>query len=242
MVFTIYIFLFRNIPNKKKTFERDILVTLFAIVIAVVFQLYNISNEPILDFRSWKVGNKMMPQQRGEVKTYLVYKNKSTGETQEFLSENLMDYYKDTAWAAQWEFVDSKIIDPNEIYADGFSMMGTDDIDYAKDIIGSADSLLIATIHHLNDVTPKGIARLQKVNKYAQDKGIYMVYLISMSSTVEEVEAFLTENQLDNAEYYYADEKAIETMLRSNPGFILLKDSEVLGKWHHSNTDELIQE
>ena len=242
MVFTIYIFLFRNMPNRKKTFERDILVTLFAIAIAVVFQLYNISNEPILDFRSWKVGNRMMPEQRGEVKTYLVYKNKSTGETQEFLSENLMDYYKDTAWAAQWEFVDSKIIDPNEIYADGFSMMGTDDIDYAKDIIGMTDSLLIATIHHLDDVTPKGISSLQKVNKYAQDKGIYMVYLVSISSSIEEVEAFLIENQLDNAEYYYADEKAIETMLRSNPGFILLKDSEVLGKWHHSNTDELIQE
>ena len=31
-------------------------------------------------------------------------------------------------------------------------------------------------------------------------------------------------------------------MLRSNPGFILLKDSEVLGKWHHSNSDDLIEE
>lgn len=242
MVFTIYIFLCRNKPSRRKTFERDILVTLSAIVIAVVFQLYNISNEPILDFRSWKVGNRMMPEQRGEVKTYLVYKNKTTGQTQEFPSENLMEYYKDTAWATQWEFVDSKIIDPNEIYADGFSMMGTDDIDYAKDIIGSADSLLIATIHHLNDVTPKGIASLQKVNKYAQDKGIYMVYLVSISSSAEEVEAFLAENQLDNAEYYYADEKAIETMLRSNPGFILLKDSEVLAKWHHSNSNDFIEE
>ena len=242
MVFTIYIFLCRNMPSRRKTFERDILVTLSAIVIAVVFQLYNISNEPILDFRSWKVGNRMMPEQRGEVKTYLVYKNKTTGQTQEFPSENLMEYYKDTTWATQWEFVDSKIIDPNEIYADGFSMMGTDDIDYAKDIIGSADSLLIATIHHLNDVTPKGIASLQKVNKYAQDKGIYMVYLVSISSPAEEVEAFLAENQLDNAEYYYADEKAIETMLRSNPGFILLKDSEVLAKWHHSNSDDFIEE
>ena len=242
MVFTVYIFLFRNTPNKKKTFERDILVTLSAIVIAVGFQLYNISNEPVLDFRSWKVGNKMMPEQRGEVKTYLVYKNKTTGETQEFLSENLMDYYKDTSWVAQWEFVDSKIIDPNEIYADGFSMMGTDDIDYAKDIIGSPDSLFIATIHHLKDVTSKGIASLQKVNKYVQDKGVYMVYLVSVSSSPDEVEAFLIKNNLDNAEYYYADEKAIETMLRSNPGFILLKDSEVLGKWHHSNSDDLINE
>ena len=208
MVFTVYIFLFRNTPNKKKTFERDILVTLSAIVIAVGFQLYNISNEPVLDFRSWTVGNKMMPEQRGEVKTYLVYKNKTTGETQEFLSENLMDYYKDTSWVAQWEFVDSKIIDPNEIYADGFSMMGTDDIDYAKDIIGSPDSLFIATIHHLKDVTSKGIASLQKVNKYVQDKGVYMVYLVSVSSSPDEVEAFLIKNNLDNAEYYYADEKA----------------------------------
>ena len=241
MIFTIVIFLCRSIPNKKKTFERDILVSLFSIAIIVSFQLYNISNEPLLDFRSWKIGNRMMPEQKGELVTYLIYKNKNTNATEEFTSDKLMDYYKDSAWVAEWEFVDSRIEDPNEIYADGFSMMDATGVDYAKEIIGSPDYVLIATIHHLDDITNNSIKKLQRVYKYSQEHNIYMTLLVSVSSTEKEINNFLFSNDMDGLEFYYADEKAIETMLRSNPGFILLKNSIVINKWHHRNVGDLIE-
>ena len=240
MVFTIIVFCCRSKFSKKRTFERDILVAFFSIGVAISFQLYNIANEPILDFRSWKIGNRMMPEEKGEVVTYLKYKNKTSGEIDEFTSDKLMDYYKDTAWVSNWEFVDSRIEDPNEIYADGFSMMDPTGEDYAKDIIGSPDYVLIATIHHLNDIDDKGIGRMKRVYRYAQERGLYMVLLVSVSSSQTEVVDFLLENKMDNIDFYYADEKAIETMLRSNPGFILLRNSVVVNKWHHSNVGDLI--
>lgn len=240
MVFTIIVFCCRSKFSKKRTFERDILVAFFSIGVAISFQLYNIANEPILDFRSWKIGNRMMPEEKGEVVTYLKYKNKTSGEIDEFTSDKLMDYYKDTAWVSNWEFVDSRIEDPNEIYADGFSMMDPTGEDYAKDIIGSPDYVLIATIHHLNDIDDKGIRRMKQVYRYAQERGLYMVLLVSVSSSQTEVVDFLLENKMDNIEFYYADEKAIETMLRSNPGFILLRNSVVVNKWHYSNVGDLI--
>lgn len=240
MVFTIIVFCCRSKFSKKRTFERDILVAFFSIGVAISFQLYNIANEPILDFRSWKIGNRMMPEEKGEVVTYLKYKNKTSGEIDEFTSDKLMDYYKDTTWVSNWEFVDSRIEDPNEIYADGFSMMDPTGEDYAKDIIGSPDYVLIATIHHLNDIDDKGIRRMKQVYRYAQERGLYMVLLVSVSSSQTEVVDFLLENKMDNIDFYYADEKAIETMLRSNPGFILLRNSVVVNKWHHSNVGDLI--
>lgn len=240
MVFTIVIFYCRSMFTKKRTFERGIFVTFLSIGIAISFQIYNIANEPILDFRSWKIGNRMMPEEKGEVVTYLTYKNKATGKIDEFVSSKLMDYYKDTAWVNNWEFVDSRIEDPNEIYADGFSMMDVTGEDFSKDIIGSPDYVLITTIHHLEDVDDKGLRSMQRVSRYAQEHGLYMVLLVSVSSPQAEVVDFLLENKMDNIEFYYADEKAIETMLRSNPGFILLKNSVVVNKWHHSNVAELI--
>lgn len=240
MVFTIVIFYCRSMFTKKRTFERGIFVTFLSIGIAISFQIYNIANEPILDFRSWKIGNRMMPEEKGEVVTYLTYKNKATGEIDEFVSSKLMDYYKDTVWVNNWEFVDSRIEDPNEIYADGFSMMDVTGEDFSKDIIGSPDYVLITTIHHLEDVDDKGLRSMQRVSRYAQEHGLYMVLLVSVSSPQAEVVDFLLENKMDNIEFYYADEKAIETMLRSNPGFILLKNSVVVNKWHHSNVAELI--
>lgn len=240
MVFTIVIFYCRSMFTKKRTFERGIFVTFLSIGIAISFQIYNIANEPILDFRSWKIGNRMMPEEKGEVVTYLTYKNKATGKIDEFVSSKLMDYYKDTVWVNNWEFVDSRIEDPNEIYADGFSMMDVTGEDFSKDIIGSPDYVLITTIHHLEDVDDKGLRSMQRVSRYAQEHGLYMVLLVSVSSPQAEVVDFLLENKMDNIEFYYADEKAIETMLRSNPGFILLKNSVVVNKWHHSNVAELI--
>jgi hypothetical protein len=120
--------------------------------------------------------------------------------------------------------------DPHEIKADGFSMLDMDMNDHAQEFIGSPDHVLIATIHHLDKITEQGITALQGTLTYAQENGIQMVLLTS--ALPEEVENFLYANNLDDLEFYFADVTAIETMLRSNPGFILLKEGKVLGKWH----------
>jgi len=87
---TIWIVLTCNLRRKKRT-ERDTLVATFAIVLMVIFGLFNINNEPCIDFRPWKVGNQMVDMDENlKVKSYLTYRNKTTGETQEFLSEDLM--------------------------------------------------------------------------------------------------------------------------------------------------------
>ena len=56
---TVWIFLTRNLRYKKR-FERDVLVTAFSILLMVIFGLFNINNEPCIDFRPWKVGNQMV--------------------------------------------------------------------------------------------------------------------------------------------------------------------------------------
>lgn len=227
---TVWIVLTRNLRRRKR-FERDILVTVFSIVLMVIFGLYNINNEPCLDFRAWKVGNQMIDNDASlEVKSYVTYRNIQTGETEEILSEDLVKKMQDPAWESQWEWVSSRVEDPHEIKADGFSMLDLDMNDHAPELIGSADYLMIATIHHLDKVDDEGIRALKSVSAYAEEMGIQMVLLTS--SLPEEVEAFLYTNKLDNLEFYFADVTAIETMLRSNPGFILLKDGKVMNKWH----------
>ncbi|MBR4803869.1 MAG: hypothetical protein IK032_04455, partial [Bacteroidales bacterium] len=64
-------------------------------------------------------------------------------------------------------------------------------------------------------------------------------YIFLTASLPEETEKFLADNQLDDMVYFFADDKAIETMLRSNPGYILLKDAIVKGKWHYRNYNKI---
>lgn len=241
MVPTVIIFLCRRWHCHRR-FERDSLIMIFAIVAMVIFGLYNIGNEPCLDFRAWKVGNQMIPFSDGnnEVKSYVTYKNKNTGETIEFESSKLMEYLADSAWAATWEWQDSRVEDPFEIQADGFSMLGLDNEDNAKEIIGSTDPVLIATIHHIDKVDDRGADALKAVHKFAIENKLNIVLLTC--ALPEETEAFLARNGLEEMMYYFADATAIETMVRSNPGFILLKDAKVMGKWHYRNADKLIND
>lgn len=234
---TVWIFFTRNLRRKQR-FERDVLITLFAMVAMVLFGLYNINNEPCIDFRSWKVGNQMIDlDENAEVKSYVTYVNKETGERDEFLSEELVKRMEDPAWEAQWEWESSRVEDPHEIKADGFSMLDMDMNDHAKELIGSEDYLLIATIHHLDKVNEDGLEGLEDAAEWAQEHGVQMVLLTS--ALAEEVQSFLYAYQMDDIDFYFADATAIETMARSNPGFLLLKRGKVLGKWHYRNVDDL---
>lgn len=236
-IFTVWIFLTMNLRRKKRT-EHDVLVLVFSIVIMVIFALFNINNEPCIDFRAWKMGNQMIDNDPNlEVKSYVTYRNTTTGETEEFLSSELVNKMSDPAWEANWEWESSRVEDPHEIKADGFSMLDMDMNDHAQELIGSTDYLLIMTVHHLEDVDDKGVRAMRRTLEFAEENGIQVVLLTS--ALPEDVEAFLYENKLDDMEFYFADATAIETMARSNPGFVLMKEGKVMGKWHHRHVRNL---
>lgn len=225
--------------RRKKRFERDVMVTVFAILMMVIFGLYNINHEPCIDFRAWKVGNQMVEMDENlEVKSYVTYRNTSTGETDEFEASELVAKMADPAWEQQWEWESSRVEDPHQIKADGFSMLDMDQNDHAQELVASEDYLLIATIHHLGQMSEDGVATLRHVAEFAESNNLYMVIL--SSALPEDMEAFLHANKLDSMEFYFADVTAIETMTRSNPGFVLMKEGKVQGKWHYKHVGGLV--
>ena len=234
---TVWIVLTRNVRRKNR-FERDFIIFLSAIVVMMLFCLYNVMHEPCIDFRAWKVGNQMVEKDaNAEVKSYLTYRNTKTGETEEFPSEELMQRAADPNFENEWEWVSSRVEDPTEIKAAGFSMLSIDGEDRAYDFIGSEDYLLIATIHHLNRMEEKGIEALHAAVHVAEENNLQMV--IVSAALPEEMQTFLHEEELDYIEFYFADATAIETMARSNPAFVLMKDGKVMGKWHQRDIDGL---
>ncbi len=228
---TIWIVLTRGLRTKKRT-ERDVLTATFAIVVMVIFGLFNINNEPCIDFRAWKVGNQMVDMDESlQVKSYLTYRNKTTGETQEFLSEELMQKMEDPAWEETWEWESSRVEDPHQIQADGFAMMDLEMNDHAQELIASDDYLMMVTLYDLKKIDERGISALQQMREYCDENNLQMVLLTSVLP--EEIQAFLHDNQLEDLEYYFADGTAIKTVMRSNPGFTLMQGGKVLGKWHY---------
>ncbi len=225
---TVWIFLTRDLRRKRR-FERDGVVFITAIALMLVFEMYNIKHEPVIDFRPWKIGNKMMDTDSTEgMKSYVTYRNTSTGETEEFESALLMEKMQDAQWAEQWEWESSRVVDPREIAAPGFSMMDLEGEDRATDLLPAEDGMLIVTVHHLQDVDKKGVGEVKRALRMAEESGMRIVMLTS--ALPEEVQAWLYENQIDGLDYLFADATAIETMMRGNPGFMYVKDATVVDK------------
>ena len=226
---TVWIVLTRNLRRKRR-FERDGLILLFSIAVMAIFEIYNINHEPVIDFRPWKVGNKMMDTDAAaEVKSYVTYRNTATGETQEMESAALMARYaEEPDFDERWEWVSSRVVDPTEIKAPGFSMLDMEGNDHANELIPADDGLLVVTIHHLDKVNDKGVAAVRRAHSQAEELGIRTVLLTS--ALHEEVTDWLYDNHIEGLDHLFADATAIETMMRGNPGFMYIKDATVMAK------------
>ncbi|MBQ8703479.1 MAG: DoxX family protein [Bacteroidales bacterium] len=225
---TVWIFLTRNLRRKRR-FERDGIVFIMAVALMLIFEMYNIKHEPVIDFRPWKIGNKMMDTDNVEgLKSYVTYRNVETGATEEFESALLMEKMNDPQWAEQWEWESSRVVDPREIAAPGFSMMDLEGEDRATDLLPAEDGMIIVTVHHLQDVDKKGVAEVARALAMAEENGIRIVMLTS--ALPEEVQSWMYGNRIDGLDYLFADATAIETMMRGNPGFMYVKDAVVVDK------------
>ena len=225
---TVWIFLTMNLRRKRR-FERDGLVFIFAVAAMLVFEIYNIKHEPVIDFRPWKIGNQMMDLESNEgVKSYVTYRNTKTGESEEFESAQLMDKLSDSEWAAEWEWESSRVVDPREIMAPGFSMLDLEGEDRAMDLLPAEDGMIIVTVHHIDEMRDKGVVEVRRAVTMAEDNGIQIVMLTA--ALPEEVQAWMADNDINGLDYYFADATAIETMMRGNPGFMYVKNATVVDK------------
>ena len=224
---TVWIVLTRNMRRKRR-FERDGMVFLGAMAAMLVFSIYNIKHEPVIDFRPWKVGNTMITERAAMNHMQLV--NLETGETAsvDYLNgqwDSVPAEYKDFS---KWEIVSSTSDEPFEILAPGFSMMDFEGNDHATELLPAEDGLIIVTVHHLDDIDDQGTRDIATALSLAQENEIQIVMLTA--ALPEEVQAWLYQNSISGLDYLFADATAIETMMRGNPGFMFVKNAVVVDK------------
>ena len=224
---TVWIVLTRNLRCKRR-FERDGIVFIAALAAMIIFAIYNIKHEPVIDFRPWKIGNKIIVER--EAMNHMVMKNIATGEevNVDYLNghwDEVPEEYKDFS---KWEIVSSTSDEPFEILAPGFSMMDFESNDHATELLPAEDGLIIVTVHHLNDINEKGIRDISTALSLARENELQIVLLTA--ALPEEVQAWLYQNNISGLDYLFADATAIETMMRGNPGFMFVKDATVVDK------------
>lgn len=211
----------------RRRFERDSIIFICSLAVMIVFCVYNINHEPVIDFRPWKIGNKMIDAEDASPKSYVTYRNVQTGEKMEFESAKLMEYMADSTWEKNWEWESSRVEMP-EIKAAGFSMMDLTGSDHAIEYISSEDGLVIVTVYNLAELTNEDVEEVKTAVAQAEENGMEIVMLTS--ALPEDIQSWLYENKIENLEYMFADATAIKTIMRGNPGFMYVKEAVVMDK------------
>ena len=224
---TVWIFLTWHLRRKHR-FERDCIFLVASVAVMLVFCIYNINHEPVIDFRPWKIGNKMIEER--EAMNHMTFKNTATGEevTVDYPNggwDQVPEEYKDFD---KWEILNSTSDEPFELKADGFSMMDMLMEDHAVELIQAEEGLVIVTIHTLDKMDAEGVKEVKLAQQLAAENDKQIVLLTA--ALPEEIQAWLYDNQIEGMDYLFADATAIKTMLRGNPGFMYVKDAVVVDK------------
>lgn len=212
------------LKNKVFTATGQWILALALTGLFVIFEVHNIRHLPIVDFMPWKVGKDMRPKQDDEMEVYLTFRNSQTGETKEYLSS---DYpYYDTEWMNQWEYVSQRTVGgiTGSLL---FSMNDENDEDFT-DLLFDTDSLVVFVAPYLNEMDNKAVGECKRVNKMAADAGFRVIWITATDAS--EVNRLNKWHGIFN-EVYYGDELELKTMIRSNPGLMLMDGGVVLGKW-----------
>ncbi|MBO7288240.1 MAG: DoxX family protein [Bacteroidales bacterium] len=214
----------KTLVNKRVTILGQTLFTIIFMGMFIGFEIYNVRHLPVIDFMEWKVGKDMKPAETEEpAEIYLTFKNIETGEEQEYLSPNYP--WNDSIWMSQWEFVSQRQEGGNQSL--GFSILNEDGDDYT-DVLYDTEKLFVFVAPYLDEITEKDIKECQRIYDFANENGFNYLWVTSVNP---EYVYELQDKYYMFDEVYYGDELELKTMVRSNPGLMLMDNGVILDKW-----------
>lgn len=236
----IFIFIHRNKVKPLWSETRDWYLAGFVTLFIIWLSVYCLRNLPIIDFRPWKVGNnvnELVIPTPEVADTYLIYENKNTGERKEYAPSELP--WNDPGFMEDWKFADQRrvvIQEYQEPAINNFIIQDEYGDDYTESYVGHPGYQFLVITYDVNRTNKRAFER--RINDFAakaEHEGVSLIVLTG--SSFSNIDAFRHEVQAAYP-FYQSDEIALKTIIRSNPGLVLLKDGVVLGKWHHRNIPE----
>ena len=204
----------------------------YTIVFVIATSTVCLYGLPMFDFRPYHVGADLRKgmeipegaQQPTFVTTFVLRKD---GVTREFT----LDDYPDSTW----QFVDSHTTQTSAGYVPpihDFSIQtipGGDDI--TDSIVQSRGYTFLLIAPTLENADDSNFGEIDRIYEYAQDYGVPFYCL-----TASGERGISRWRDITGAEYQFChtDETTLKTIIRSNPGLVLIKDGVVIRKWSHN--------
>lgn len=204
----------------------------YTVVFILAVSGYSLYYLPQFDFRPYHVGadiKKGMEIPEGAeqpefVTTFILEKD---GQRKEFSLEEYPD--------STWTFIDSRTVQTKKGYVPpihDFSITTVDEgEDITEEIVADKGYSLLLVSPHLEQADDIHFDEINRLYDYTKQHGYR--FLCLTASTEEAIGRW---KDRTGAEYQFAntDETTLKTIIRSNPGLVLLHNGSIKGKWSHN--------
>ena len=204
----------------------------YSVVFVFVLACYCLATLPIIDFRPYKIGNNIregMEIPEGSKPTVFDTRfiMEKEGERQTFMVDNYPD--------STWTFVSAETIVVEKGYEPPIHDFVMESMETGEDItdevLDDPGYTFLLVMHRTEEAEEGFIDLINELYDYSVEHG-YGFYALS-SSSAEAIEQW---RDRTGAEYPFCimDDITLKTMVRSNPGLMLIKNGVVLNKWADS--------
>jgi hypothetical protein len=162
-----------------------------------------------------------------EYETLFIYSK--DGQEQEFTVENIP--YTDT----NWKYVDRKTTLIKKGYEPpihDFTIATYSGLDITDSVLYNPGYSFLIIAYDLEKAKSVGIEKMNILASRAKEMG---VDVYGMTASTSDVVNKLDDNYNFTYNYHTTDEIILKTIIRSNPGLLLLKDGVIVSKWHLNN-------
>ena len=206
--------------------ENGLLI--IAIAASTAFPLYTYNYLPVKDYRPYKIGTNLYEAMHPKLKYYYKLKNKKSAEVKEFESwpEN---------WDQEWDYVDSRTENIAEGIEPiiGYTMQNQYGEDYTDEFLMKEGYKFILVEYDLKKANKRVQGQINDFAALCAANKIEFVGLTSSDTTLQK--QFIIDNNIGYTFYTNPDDVPLKTMIRSNPGLILLNGPTVVEMWHYNS-------
>jgi uncharacterized membrane protein YphA (DoxX/SURF4 family) len=211
------------------------IIALLSFIISLWFGYHVLMHLPSIDFRAYAIGKNLkqqmaIPEDAQKPVLEYTWTFNINGEEQEFVTNGSYPSVEGDYVGVETKTIDEGYIPPIQDFS-----IESDDEDLTSQLL-EEEKLLIIAMYNISKAEYEGVAKLKQFTDSALQKGYTVIGLTS--SGAEEKELVIRDHNL-NFDFYLCDEKVIKTIVRSNPGVVILNKGTVVNKAHWNDIEDI---
>jgi uncharacterized membrane protein YphA (DoxX/SURF4 family) len=231
-VLILFIFIYRKQITPLFGERASTILAYLGFIASFLFSLYCIWHLPVIDFRPYAIGKSIpegmkLPPNAVKDSVVMVFIYEKDGKKVELNMDQLKNI------DSTYKFVDrtDKVIREGDNAAIHDFSISDDGTDITDDVL-NMPHVFVLVAYDINKSNEGVQSQINDFVALCQKEGIEFIGLTS--SGPGEVDAFRHKHN-SMFKYYSTDMTTLKTMIRSNPGLMLLKKGTVQAMWHYND-------